>query len=421
MDEKNKKFGVAFGLVIIIAVFVLGFNFGKASNSPAEANIFSVISRLFGAGKVRTAGDVSVVSDETADDATIILGNTRSTLGAFSFSAANDTMIVKKMQILVSPLSNPNNPNGEAADEVPRIYLYDGDTLIGSVDGYAVNSEGQHNAGIAFVTGFNWVLQKNTSKTLTVKGEIAAVGFGGMGSDTGASVYSHVMSRGFEACSMSGSYGCDTAINPASSAQRLVYKSKPILEKIPFDGQLQAGAAIPAFRFRISADQAGNIIEWIKVQFDIGVSNATMGPVSYSSVQIYRRDTGDDLTKGFLASGPDRESVGLESIKSGTTGLVTIVLAVPERIPAGTYRDYELRLPFSDVGPAGTAIAVVRLYHRDEIVENAVSVQKIEGVYDGVPSFVWSDYSAAGHSTSTPDWANPRYVRAFWDWNEIHN
>ncbi len=420
--QKNKKSRVVISLASLIIVFIFGFSFGKASNSSSEASIFGIFSRLFGGGQVAVAGDVSVVSVETSDDATIILGMTRATVGAFMFTAIEDAMSVKEMQILLSHLNNPNNPSEEAQDEIPRIYLYDGNDLIGSSNGYLVSPSG-NLAGIAFVKNLNWVLPKNSSKVLTVKGDVNRVGEGGeTWADTGASVYSHIMSGGFRACMMSRNSNCDTVITPASSAQRLVYKSKPVLSMISYNGVLQAGYKIPAFKFRIAASDVGQI-EWSKVQFYVTMTGATMYAVNSQTTAL------DDITNGindiYLENMFSADAVSSSQrlpIVGGRNGYVTLTLANPERIQAGQYKDYLLRLGFGNLVQSPGAAASISLNRAETGVKNAMSQWGIEvPIYDGVPSLIWSDYSAASHSTSTLDWANGLYAKTFGDVNTIHN
>jgi len=341
-------------------------------------------------------------------------------LGHFTVMSANDAMVLKKMQVLISPLNNPNNPNGDAADEIPRIYLYDGDTVIGFPDGYAVMASGS-DAGVASITNLNWVLPKNASKTLIVKGDVDRIGFDGMYADSGASVYTHIMSRGFEACSMLGTLACDTVITPASSVQRLVYKSKPVLSMIPYGGPLQAGLKDPVFKFKISADPAGTI-EWGKVQFYVSMTGATMYGVNYQNASIDNITDGiNDIPMMAIFSDSSIQGNGHQPITGGNSGYVTFLPAIPERITAGSFKDYLLKLSFGDLVTSPGAFASVSLNRSETNVSNASSYNQIEGVYNGIPSLIWSDSSASSHTTSTPDWANGLYVKAFGDTNVIHN
>ncbi|KKU94449.1 MAG: Cell surface receptor IPT/TIG domain protein, partial [Candidatus Jorgensenbacteria bacterium GW2011_GWA1_48_13] len=124
---------------------------------------------------VLNAGSMSVATapDDVDSKAGIVVtdgGATQQVLSKFRFTAANEALTVKKLKLLV------NNDSSTAAAatstaEVTRVYLYDGGSQIGSTSGYSVIGSGAA-AGDVVIEDLNWLVAKDATKTLTVKGTV---------------------------------------------------------------------------------------------------------------------------------------------------------------------------------------------------------------------------------------------------------
>jgi len=158
------------------------------------------------------------------------------------------------------------------------------------------------------------------------------------------------------------------------------------------------------------------------------MSGATMSAVA-GNTQLDNITGGvSNLNLSTAYSGPSVNSNFQAPITGGNSGYVTLELATPERIAAGSYRDYQLKLGFRNLVQAPNACAAIRLSRAETNVSNASPYSVIEGApvaNDGIPSFIWSDLSSVAgistHSELSPDWANGRYVRIFDDANAICN
>ena len=368
-----------------------------------------------------TQGDVSVfkAADDSDSEAGIILAGGERTLAKFRFTAVNENMTVKKLHILInnstsSTLTTPSTP-----DDVSTIKLYVGAEQVGSASGYSVQASGA-STSVAVVENLNWIIPKDSAKTLTVRGVVSSIGQSGAGADTGTAIYAHIMRTGFEA---RGATYIDTIITSASGNKKVIYKTKPTIT-VSNPGSVLANGEVPVLRFTIVADALGQIA-WKKAQFEVDMVGARMdavhaAPGTNGNVKIVKRSSGAALDIGRAFSGSNFYVANQSNIGGGTTGYVTLILADEAVVAAGTSEEYELSLSFSGMSATSSAQAAVSMY-RFEL--GAVGGRSFAGVesatnngssspdgYDTAPSFIWSDYSNAVHSASTADWANGVYV-----------
>ena len=133
------------------------------------------------------------------------------------------------------------------------------------------------------------------------------------------------------------------------------------------------------------------------------------------NVKIRDVAAGYNLSLAKAFSGLKPESGASSSISGGGVGYVTTILSQEEMVFAGAYKDYELSLTFENVPNSVSSASAVVFAYLGEKETNFGSVENIEGVVDGVPSFIWSDNSVMGHTELTKDWANGVYVKSFGD------
>lgn len=389
---------------------------GFATNSASTVSI-----------TVASVGDVTVVkaADDVDTEEGVILADGERVLAKFRFTSTNEDMTVNKLHILLasSSVSVANSDSGTVVDDVPTVKLYEGTTLVGNAGGYTVQATGA-SSSIAVVEGLNWVIPKDSSKTLTVKGMVAAIGQSGSGADFGSSIWTSVMAAGFEA---QGATAKDTAITAAKGNEKVVYKTSPRFTSAVkgADWKLTAGT-IPVLKFKIKADGPDQIA-WKQIQFKVTMTQASMSAVEANPGttvgNVGLRDiTGGASTQLNIASAfsststTTGEQVALGS-PGGQTGYVSLLLNAERTVPAGEEKEYELSLAFTGIsGTVGLSTFVTQV-HRTETSKFTGTVTgvraSISTTTDAAPSFVWSDYSVAGHTdtegptaTSTADWAN---------------
>jgi hypothetical protein len=372
---------------------------------------------------VANVGNVTVTRapDDIESKAGIIVAGSETVLAKYRFETTNENMIVNKMHLVLATGTVATTTNN-VADTIPTLKLYDGTTLLGT---YSVNNSGA-SSGVAIVNGLNWTVEKDKVKTLTVKGVLASISActatGCTGGDTGEEVIAHFSNTGFEA---QGTAAKDTT--PATSAvagrEKIVYKTKPTLSALSHSYQLSgAGSAIPAFKFRVAADAKGQV-NWKKLQFKVSMLNATMSAASAGNITLYDLTNGTtQVTLATVYSASAEGGTGTATITGGNTGYVSIQLTTEEEVSAGSSKDYELRLTFANLNTTSGAIprATINMHRQETTVSNASTYAAVSGTVtdtqvdtDSNPSFIWSDFSANSHATSTHDWHNGRYVETF--------
>lgn len=384
---------------------------------------------------IANVGDVTVQADPS-DTVGIILAGQESILGNYKFNITNEDLLLKDLDVLIASSNTATATSTTTGDDIPYIRLYDGTTLLGGGADCQVNGVNYTHcfsvpisgasSGIVLVRNLNWTLPAGSPKILTVKGLVDTVRFNGEGADSGTTIWASIMAENFKA---SGQTTDDTAITAATGQQKVIFKSKPTLSMIPYNGSLQSGSAIPAFKFRIAADSAGQI-EWRKIQFYVTMSGATMSAVTTGATGNTQLD---DLTNGLsnlslstAYSGAGVGSSTTATITGNNAGYVTLELTTSQNIGIGAYRDYMLKLGFSDLITSPGATAGIRLFRGETVLMTGTWYAGLTGstATSGIPSFIWSDVASSSHATSTGDWTNGGFdgmIKTFGEVNTIHN
>jgi len=389
----------------------------SASISGVAANNGATVTAT-----ITTTGTVTVAKapDDTDSQAGIIIAGTESVLGKFRFTATNEDMTLNKLNISVIDSASVTATSTAASDESPTIKLYDGSTLIGATGGYTVTGSGA-NAGTAFIQSLGWVIPKNSSKVLTVKGVLNTVSGG---ADSGASVYANVMTissgTDFEAA---GQTNKQTTITGATGNLKVVYKTKPTIGAPTAASSKLTAGLIPVIRFTIKADGPEQVA-WQQIQFKVSMTGATMTaiddvPSTSGTVQLKEIGVSTPLNIASGFSSTSNSTAEQVAFQGGDTGYVSLYMNAEQVIAAGATKTYELSLTFANLGgTAGTSYASVSIYESETTVSNGITVTGVSGVRgssgtttDAAPSFVWSDYSNTAHTVSTADWANGVYVQ----------
>lgn len=358
---------------------------------------------------IATVGDVTVVvaPSDSESQAGIVVAGTETVLGKYRVTSANESMTINKLHILISSSTTATATSTvPLADDVPQVKLYEGTTLIGGP--YTVLASGA-SSGIAIVQDLGWVVPKNTTKTLTVKGVLNSIA---AGADAGTQIYAHVQATGFEA---QGSTAKDNAITAATGNQKVLYKTKPFISLGSAPTNKLANGLKEVLRFKVKAD-GPEAISFKKLQFKVSMTGATMSNASTTTSNVTIKKTNDvsnlTLASAFSATTTAGTEAQSSPIIGANTGFVTLILSSEQSIDAGSEAEYTVSLTFADVSTAvGAASADVKLAREETSLAAATTYNGIEtATLDGAPSFIWSDYSATGHSETTLDWVNGVYV-----------
>ncbi|HXF44407.1 MAG TPA: hypothetical protein VNK70_03020, partial [Candidatus Paceibacterota bacterium] len=357
-------------------------------------------------------------ADDTESKAGIVVASasasspSRVVLGKFNFTATNEAMTVKKLNIKLDNDSTSSTNSTAPLDNVLGIYLYDENgAAVGSTTGYTPDP----TTGIVTIENLGWLLPKdNTSKKLVVKADMNSITGG---ADTGDEIYVHVIESGFEA---SGSVNTITSLTgaPVVGREKVVYKSYPSISTVSLsESGLTSLSGIEVARFRVTANS--NDVEWASIGLEMSLSNASALDAALS---ITRVTPSASLT--IATQSPTTSSFDLTG---GTAQSVILQLATPEQISAGNYYEYIVKLnatgaQFATANETETLVTKIVLHNDSSTANIANAVNRVTAqnasttlaanatLNSSDNAFVWSDRASTSHSQTTSDWANGVYV-----------
>jgi len=361
----------------------------------------------------------ALAPDDTESEAGLVIGGTTAVLAKYRFTAQNEELKLTKVRMAL--------PNGSAT-AVQSLWLYDGATLVAGP--VAPNS-----LGAADFSGFSFVVPKDGSKTLTVKGMLNAVGSGGAASGldltvqmcdgAGSDCYASGSETGtYEVRGTSaGSSTVDTTGNSddVTAREKRIRKTKPTVSPVSIPTQLSNGTQLLS-RFTVTADSAQQV-SFKTVTFELGLNGTMTVTASASTTETSVRESGgvSNLAGTMTLTG---------TCAAAGTCTAKAVFATEQTIAAGTSKTYELRMDVS--GADGTdSISTKLLGDSANVTGELCNTGK--GVSNTFPgpaacadyNFIWSDNSAIPHNdsieavstlgdddaTASNDWTNARFVK----------
>jgi hypothetical protein len=360
---------------------------------------------------VSNAGTISMVlaPDDTESEAGSVVGGASNVvLGKFKFTAQNEELKVTKARIKVATTS---------ATAVSSLSLYDGATLVGgpvSVD----------STGVADFSSTNFVIAKDASKTLTVKGNLNTVGSSGAASGLDAKV-TFDFNDNFEARGTGA--GSSTQITTVGAGDvnansKIIRKTKPTVSVVALPSTTLNDGTMVLSRFTVSADAAGDV---------------ALKKVSFNSTKT----TALGITAAALREvGQGSDIAGTSTLHANcaaTTGsacVISLVFNSEQTVAAGTSKTYELRATVTATAASHSIQTVINndsALVTGELDNNATATALALGIddYDGTAAdasynFLWSDGSAIPHNDvvatdftadaagSSNDWTNGLYVKS---------
>jgi hypothetical protein len=367
---------------------------------------------------VSAAGTIAVaaagVTQDVNDARIVIAGTNGVTLGKIRFSATNEELKLSKVRINVASASSSGSGGGTAniADDVNALSLWDGATLIA---GPVSLTPSGSTEGYADFTGMvaDFIIAKDGTKELTVKGDLNTIGASYAGADSGDEFAVWLdASNNFEVRGTSGS----TLLTAPSSGSYtgnyvVLRKSQPKVETVATTGAPATGTI---YRFKVTA-----------LGGDVAIKHITF---------VAATTTGVTLSSFTIApTGGTALSVGTPTLTQGTSQVtVDITFASEEVISAGTSKTYDLKANVVLTGQTSYSVTTYIVNTANTAVvtgdlasasASQTTLQDKDGTNDvgddtnnadTTPSFVWSDMSFNGHNdtaSGTDDWTNGRYVR----------
>jgi hypothetical protein len=322
-------------------------------------------------GQTIIAGSASITAttDASSPVASIVYDNQTVTAAAFKFAAVTSAYDITDLTF-----------NLADATVAQSVDLYDGATLVASRPGAAA---------VTF-SGLAWNVPANTNKVLTAKLVLGSVGVGA--GSTGASQL--LTLTDFTAINKStGVSAPGTESDPAGNAM-YAYASTPTITNVALPTTTLNTGTQTVSKFAVSTN--GGSIGWKKLIFTI--TKSISGTDTLASATLWDADTNTQVAGTATFTG----SVETDN---DTAGGLTFVATNEQQI-SGT-KTYYLKMTVAGTLANGDNMSV----YIDQLPTSFAASDTYANVAATTATFVWSDLSASGHSTTTTDWVNSYLVK----------
>ncbi len=366
----------------------------------------------------------ALAPDDTESEAGLVLGGTNAVLAKYRFTAQNEDLKLAKVRIR---LTDAATTSGTVA-AVNSLSLYDGSTLV-------AGPVSPNSSGNADFSSFSFVVSKDSSKTLTVKGDLNQVGPSGAAS--GLDVGVTLCSGNNEGCpaddntfevrgTSAGSSTIDTSgnSNNAVGREKRIRKTKPTVSLAALPTSTLSNGTQVMSRFTVTADAAQQV-SLKSVAFELNLNNVSGTALAVTAPAIREVGQGSDLSASTT-------SAVLNCTGSATCSF-PMTFTNEQTIAAGTSKTYELRATIAGADASGESISSKLLGDSAQVtgeLDSAAAAGANNGIddYDGSAAdnaynFIWSDNSVIPHTdtthnnagtdgaSSSNDWTNGRHVK----------
>ncbi len=396
----------------------------KDGNAVSKSGSVTSASMIISANGSMT---YALAPDDSESEAGIVLGGTTSVLAKYRFTAQSEDLKLDKVRLSIPSAS---------VTAVNNLWLYDGSTMVAGP--VSVNSSGN-----ADFSGFSFVVLKDSSKTLTVKGDLNAVGSGGAASGLDLTV--KLCDGANSDCSgdtgtyevrgtSAGSSTIDLVGNSGavSGREKRNRKTKPTVSLAALPTSTLSNGTQVISRFTVTADAAQQL-SLKTVSFNLNLNNVSGSNISASTTAADSmiREVGQGSN---IAGASDIGSCATASSASCT---LHVSFTNEQTIAAGTSKTYELRVTVAGADASGESISTSLLGDTAQVtgeLDNGVpftfssvahtAIDDYDGsAADGEYNFIWSDNSLIPHndvvdtnlssdaSGSSNDWTNGRFIK----------
>ncbi len=333
---------------------------GTTVDSSQTANASSVNGQTI----TTATGSISSALDASSPVSSLLIAGTTSDLASYKFTAINEHYSLTEVVVKVGD---------DAATNITNMQLKDGSTVLATAP--VTGTSGSYH--VTF-TGLNVPVEANNSKVLTVAATLGDITYSN--GTSGALIKATLDS--FKANNSQGVESTDTSDRVGSNMY--VYKSIPTITNQTLPSTVLTAGTKTLAKISISSDS--NPIDWDQIIFNIDKSAST----TLSSF-VLTDDSGTTINGTFSTS----------TIGTVATGTTTFVPS-SEQAVSGT-KTYILKANIGGTIASNDHVSINILsdsYQANDTVANSTS-----------NNFVWSDESAANHSTATSDWTGGNLVK----------
>lgn len=319
----------------------------------------------------------------------VLAGASSVMVGQFNFAAANSAYTVNNLSVLV-----PNN----VATSVTSVTVKGKDAagnVVSQTQPLAVSAAKAY--ATATFTGLGMYVPANDSSNLDVYVGTPTVASGATAGrginvtlDAGATTGTFLANDSANNALTT----VNTGTNIASNGTFYVRKSIPTFAMLP-TGVTVPATGSPIYKFSVTADPAG-AVEWTKLVFNIATTSATV-----TNVYLTDDASGNNLLDNTTSSASTTATTITVNLPTNATQ------ATYAQVAAGATKTYDL---YGTVTGFTTGSTVTISLAAD----TATTANAIAATVAAVPSnTVWSDRSAASHTTATADWTNGYLLKNF--------
>ncbi|MDP3989510.1 MAG: peptidoglycan-binding domain-containing protein [bacterium] len=399
--------------------YTFGYN---SSASPTVTGVDSgqsaSLTETTGAGQLMTlasGGSLTVVEDPSSPNYRVVQAGTNGNeLTVLKLRAANEDISLTRLGLKLtnSASSSPQN--------LTKVTLHDED---GVQVGEVVFTGSDYTATTTIAQG-DFVIPKDTEKTLTIKANLAGIGTAQAGQQ-GALIaidYDYISSnlphtRGVGMAS-GQAINSTSATDTASSGAR-VYKAYPVVTRVALASGTKLIAGNDQVLYRFSIQAVGGAVGISKFTFNIATSSATSKPDMVDNINVYAFSDSSFNNPASAQSGNsdgrflDSDNSLAEHWASGSTDIevapqTSAAASSTFQIPSGATRYFQV---VGDVNltAAGTTYAVTTQLQGDAIhVSSSGTMASSSYAYDNDThnDFLWSPNATTTSELGHLDWAN---------------
>jgi len=320
----------------------------------------------------------------------VLAGNTDETLAKYKFTATNEDLKLTKMRVQLST---------NTSEEVASLALYDGSTKLTN-DVVPTNGTTIYADFNSFTQDF--IIPKDSSKTLTVKANLNTVSAGAASGTTitASLVYdTNFEVRGVNSNTVIPSVGSSNVDGRAMTVRKT---KATLLENAIANTNIVNSSEQEIYNFSVSADSKEDVaIKQLRFAVSLTDNIGTDNTLAATSLKLYRN--GSDITSLVGA---------MADLNEASTG-ITVAFTDEEVIAKGSTNVYSLRATLTGYTASADDDSITVKLNSDSVlsdITNTAAGVIAEG--DGKNNFVWSDNSATSHSVaSSEDWTNGYQVK----------
>jgi len=323
----------------------------------------------------------------------VLAGNTDETLAKYKFTATNEDLKLTKMRVQLS---------ANTSEEVASLALYDGSTKL-TGDVVPTNGATIYADFNSFTQDF--IVPKDSSKTLTVKANLNTVSAGASSGTTitASLVYdTNFEVRGVNSNTVITSVGSSNVDGRAMTVRKT---KATLVENAVANTNIVNGSEQEIYNFSVSADSKEDVaIKQLRFAVSLTDNVGTNNTLAATSLKLYRN--GSDITS----------LVGAMADLNEASTDITVAFTGEEVIAKGSTNVYSLRATLTGYTTGADDDSITVKLNSDSVLNDTTNTAAgviAEG--DGKNNFVWSDNSATSHfvtsSVTSSDWTNGYQVK----------